>query len=238
MKEKVFKFHFNILALITGLLFIFAISFVIFNVITFLKPLDFLPPGLTNKEIKLVHDNSYFFVGSFQNIISFTFLCVAAFFFLIYCFDLFFRSGAAHILIVEIANLVLVVYYIIRSVYCFQAGGLNVAGGFFNAVAAALLLFMLWYYPLKALDGDCRRGYLVFWIAGFVFGLFGSVSTYNFLDFHSNAGNIVYWNGIISTRLMYIVSIINLFVNYNKDFDPDPLVLDEFANKSDKILGK
>lgn len=238
MKERIFKFKFDILALLPCLFVILGVVFMIMGILAFSDPRAFDPTDLTNKEKLILAQDPYYLVGSYQNIVSFTFGIIGLAFFILFALDLFFRNMSSHVLLVTLADLVLVAYYICRSVYCFNAGGLNVAGGFFNAIAAGLCACLLYYYPLKALDGDCRRGYMIVWIASFVFGLFGSVSTYNLLDFHKNLGNIIYWGGYASTRFMLILSVINVATNYTKDFDPDPLVLDAYKNKSDKVLGK
>ncbi|MDY6429679.1 MAG: hypothetical protein SPL02_00705 [Bacilli bacterium] len=232
------KFKIDVFAILAFLAAGVLVAFLIMGILAFSDPLSFLPEKMTKKHAMIVAQDPYFFIGTFSNRMIFTFGIVALGLYLLLAIDLIIRNKASHILLVELTNFVLIAFYIIRSICCFQKGGLQISGAYFNIGAAICFSAMAIYYPLKALDGDCRRGYFAFWIVGLVLALFGSVSSYNLLDFHSNQGDIVYWGGVCCTRLMYLLSCLITAINFQKDFDPDPLNLEHMQNKSDKVLGK
>jgi hypothetical protein len=157
--------------------------------------------------------------------------------FLLLGFDLILRQKVSHIGYVLALGLVFSVYSLIRVFLNIQMGSSFYSGAFFFGLAFVASLFLLYFFVKKALDGDADwRFQLAAWMTVGSF-FFGVVSTYSILDLYGSKDDPIFWIGLLSMRIMIFLLVTAIVVSVKCDYDPNPILLDEFGNPVDTLKG-
>jgi hypothetical protein len=175
-----------------------------------------------------------------DNVTSLIFACI----FLVIVVALFValltRKDKSHIGYTVLVSGLVFAYSLTKAIICFTSGAVlqYANAGVLYCVAALASLFQIVFFILKALDGDADWRYMTSSVVTAVFLFLASAFQYSLLDAYSHMGDTVFWQGYSVSRLIIFVEIIAIIVSLRSDYDPNPILLDEFGNPIDVLKKK
>lgn len=139
---------------------------------------------------------------------------------------------SSHIISVLLLGLYVAAYALTKAIFGF-GHGLG-GGAIFYLLAFLGAIGTIVFYILKALDGDSDWRFWAFaWITVALL-LFGGIGYYSIFDAYGHPGDVPYWGGLSASRLVIYLSICASTISSKCDFDPNPILLDEFGNPIDE----
>jgi hypothetical protein len=170
-----------------------------------------------------------------ESLVSVIFVGIAFLGFFLVAIDLFMRQKVSHIGYVLGLGGIFSLYSLIRVFLAIQMGSSYFTAAFFFGLAFVASLVLLYFFVKKALDGDADWRYqLAAWLTLALF-YFGVVSTYSILDLYGSKDNPIFWIGLISTRIMIFLLVTAIVVSVKSDYDPNPILLNEFGSPIDAL---
>ncbi len=166
------------------------------------------------------------------------FMGIAFFLSLISFFDLLYRKKASHILLVLLHGVAVFGYSLTIAIVAFLKGATGTTSGVFYVVAALFCFASLFFYCVKAMDGDADWKYKTATGGAIVFLFLAVCFSYSILDSFSKQDDPVFWLGMLAGILILMESIFATSTSILCDFDPHPLQLDEFGNPIGDITSR
>ncbi|MCR4562704.1 MAG: hypothetical protein K5694_05855 [Bacilli bacterium] len=168
--------------------------------------------------------------------INLIFMIIGAVLSLFLAADIFFRKESSHIALIIINGAYVTSYGVVQTI---RNATNHVYGGMiFYALASIFSAILIYFYIKKALDGDANLKFILFGGLTAAFFIFAGIADYTIFDGFSNSGNVVYWMGLASSRLVAILSLATTVVSHQCDYDPNPILLDDFGNPIDEKAGE
>jgi len=171
-----------------------------------------------------------------KTVLSLVFMALAFFLNLVFFLDILFREKVSHIAFILLDAVLVSAYCLAFLIRDFASGATS--AGVFMTLAFLASIGAIVFYELKALDGDADWRYWLFAILTWAFLLFASIGNYSLFDAYAHVGDAPFWGGYVAGRTMIYCSILTTFVSLASDYDPNPIMLDDFGNPIDNEAHK
>lgn len=146
--------------------------------------------------------------------------------------SLFISHHGSRVISVLLLGLYVTAFALTKAIFGFGHG---LAGGaVFYLLGFLSAIGTIVFYILKALDGDSDWRFWAFAWVTVAFLLFGGIGYYSIFDAYGHLGDVSYWGGLSASRLVIYLSICASTISSKCDFDPNPILLDEFGNPIDE----
>lgn len=172
---------------------------------------------------------SYLFVPI--NVVNITFMAITLLVLILLFVDLSFHKKSSHIAMVLLMGFLVSAYLLTRTIFCLSIlGNAYINAGILYLIAFVASLFQIYFFIMKALDGDADWKYGLATGLTIAFIFLASVINYSLLDTYNYLGVTVFWLGLLASRVMVFVEIIAVVISTHYDYDPHPILLDDFGN--------
>jgi hypothetical protein len=178
------------------------------------------------------------FMFTYENLINLVFMALALIFFVAFFIGVLRHKKVSHIGFILVGGVLMVVYLICRTVYCFQNVSSNyklVMAGLLYCLAIPCSIYQVYRFVLKALDGDAVWQYSLTTGLTIVLIFLAEANQYSLLDTYSHINDYVFWSGYLASRFMLYLDISIVYISVTCDYDPNPIELDEFGNPIDHL---
>ena len=168
------------------------------------------------------------FLTTFDNLTDLSFLALAGLIMFGFVFSLIFHADSAQLPLTLLSSSGFAIYLLLKFVGGFVSG--NTSAVIFFLLAFVASGFLVFSIVKKALDGDADAIYHVAFAATLLLTVFGESSIWNFFQAYGQIGNMVFWGAIFANLILLYFCIAFTVISLNSDYDPNPIILDEFGN--------